>query len=44
MPEGERSPKGIELQSSLGDHSQTFTARSPMLVPLGTAGHRMENK
>jgi hypothetical protein len=29
MPEGERSPKDIELQSSLGDHSQTFAAQGP---------------
>ena len=27
MPEDERSPKDIELQSSLGDHSQAFEAR-----------------
>jgi hypothetical protein len=27
MPEGERSPKGIELQSSLGDHSQAYAVR-----------------
>jgi hypothetical protein len=27
MPEGERSPQGIELQPSLGDHSRAFAAR-----------------